>query len=73
MVTHQYTGPRPGEIRILTFNVWGRNGAWSGRRSVLIDGLYALQPDLVALQEVIKIDEYDQVIDLLGPQWSVAH
>lgn len=64
---------RPGEVRVLTLNLWGRHGVWADRRTVLIDGLHALQPDLLAFQELIKTDEYDQVIDLLGPGWHVVH
>jgi len=55
------TGPRLGNVRVVSLNLWGRNGAWADRRSVLIDGFRALRPDLVALQEVIKNDEYDQM------------
>ncbi len=73
MLMYQSPRPHPGEMRILTLNLWGRNGIWADRRSVLIEGFHSLQPDLVALQEVIKTDEYDQVIDLLGPGWNVAH
>ena len=73
MSAHQSSRPHPGEMRILTLNLWGRNGVWADRRSVLIKGFHALQPDVVALQEVIKTDDYDQVIDLLGPGWNVAH
>lgn len=75
MSTNQFpnTGLRLGEVRVLTLNLWGRNGAWLERRSVLIDDFRALQPDLVALQEAIKNDEYDQVIDLLGPGFHIAH
>jgi endonuclease/exonuclease/phosphatase family metal-dependent hydrolase len=62
-----------GNIRVLTLNLWQRYGAWGDRRSVLIDGLRTLQPDLVAFAESIKTDEYDQVTDLLGPGWSVAN
>jgi endonuclease/exonuclease/phosphatase family metal-dependent hydrolase len=54
-------------------NVWGRRGAWAERRAVLRDGLHALRPDLVALHETIQNDEYDQVGDLLGPDFHVAH
>lgn len=64
--------PRLGDLRVLTLNLWQRHGAWAQRRSVLIDGFRALQPDLVALQESIKNDEYDQVADLLGPGFNVA-
>jgi len=40
---------------------------------VLIDGLRDLGPDLAAFQEPIKTDTYDQVVDLLGPAFYVAH
>ncbi len=62
-----------GDVRIVTLNLWGRRGAWVERRSKLIAGFHALQPDLVAFQEAIKSDEYDQVTDLLGPEYHVAH
>jgi endonuclease/exonuclease/phosphatase family metal-dependent hydrolase len=60
-------------VRIVTLNLWGRGGAWADRRLVLIDGLRDLRPDLVAFQEAIKSDEYDQVGDLLGSGFHVAH
>lgn len=60
-------------LRVLTLNLWGRSGAWHERRSVLIDGLRELRPDLVAFQEPVKNDDYDQVADLLGPGFHVAH
>ena len=44
------TGPRLGDVRVVTLNLWGRRGAWADRRSVLIDGFRALRPDLVAFQ-----------------------
>ena len=62
-----------GEVRVATLNLWGRRGAWEGRRSVLIDGFRKLQPDLVAFQEAIVGDGYDQVTDILGPVYHVAH
>jgi endonuclease/exonuclease/phosphatase family metal-dependent hydrolase len=40
---------------------------------VLIDGIRALKPDLVAFHESIKTDEYDQTTDVLGPGFNVAH
>lgn len=60
-------------MRILTLNLWGRRGAWEARRQVLIEGIRALNPDLVAFQETIVNQEYDQVVDLLGPDFYVAH
>lgn len=40
---------------------------------MLIEGLRELDPDLIAFQEAIVTDEYDQVVDLLGPDVHVAH
>jgi endonuclease/exonuclease/phosphatase family metal-dependent hydrolase len=65
--------PQLGDLRVLTMNLWQRYGAWADRQAVLIDGLRALHPDLVAFQEVIKNEEYDQMLDLLGPEWHFAH
>src|SRR5437667_129888 len=48
MSTHQSPRPHPGEMRILTLNLWGRNGVWADRRSVLIEGFRALQAVLAA-------------------------
>jgi endonuclease/exonuclease/phosphatase family metal-dependent hydrolase len=50
-----------------------RPAAWSDRRAVLAEGLRALDPDLVSFQEAIHHDAYDQVTDLLGPGYHVAH
>ena len=47
------TRPQLGRLRVLTMNLWQRYGAWTERRAVLIDGLRALTPDLVAFQEVM--------------------
>ena len=63
----------PNRIRILTLNLWQRYGEWAERRSVLIDGIRAKQPDLVAFAESIKTGEYDQTVDLLGKGFNVAH
>jgi endonuclease/exonuclease/phosphatase family metal-dependent hydrolase len=64
----------PGEvIRVATLNLWGQSGPWDQRRQVLIDGLREIQPDLVAFQESIKTDEYDQVADLLTSDFQVIH
>ncbi len=60
-------------VRVVTLNLWGMSGAWAERQSVLINGLRELQPDLVAFQEPIKTDGYDQVIDLVGPGFHVVH
>ena len=43
------------------------------RLAVLAGGLRALDPDLAAFQEAICRDGYDQVADLLGPGYHLAH
>ncbi|WP_043631242.1 endonuclease/exonuclease/phosphatase family protein [Nonomuraea candida] len=60
-------------MRIATLNLWARHGSWPERRDVLIAGLRALSPDLVAFQESVVTDDYDQAIDLLGPGYHVVH
>src|SRR5690554_5199814 len=60
-------------MRVLTFNLWGRRGDWDARRAVLIPALRELQPDLIAFQESIKTQDYDQVEELLGSAYHIAH
>ena len=60
-------------LRVATLNLWGRHGAWDERRSVLVDGLRELRPDIIAFQEAVVTDGYDQVADLLGASYHVAH
>jgi exonuclease III len=61
------------EVRVATVNLWGRHGAWDNRRSVLVDGLRELQPDIIAFQEAVVTDGYDQVADILGASYHIAH
>ncbi|MFB4277904.1 endonuclease/exonuclease/phosphatase family protein [Nonomuraea sp. MTCD27] len=60
-------------MRVATLNLWARHGSWSERREVLIAGLRDLCPDLIAFQESVVTDDYDQVADLLGPGYHVVH
>jgi endonuclease/exonuclease/phosphatase family protein len=60
-------------LRVATLNLQGQDGAWSDRRSVLIDGLRELRTDVVAFQDAIRTDDYDQAADLLGPGYHIAH
>jgi|SRR5829696_1393019 len=61
------------EMRVATLNLWGQNGAWEERRSVLVEGLRGLRPDAVAFQETIVADGYDQAKDVLGTDYHVVH
>jgi endonuclease/exonuclease/phosphatase family metal-dependent hydrolase len=62
-----------GVVRVATLNLWGQSGGWEERKEVLIGGFRQLQLHIVALQEVVKTDGYDQASDLLGPEFRVAH
>jgi endonuclease/exonuclease/phosphatase family metal-dependent hydrolase len=50
-----------------------RPRAWSDRQAALAAGLRELRPDLVAFQEALKLDGHDQVLELLGPDYHLAH
>jgi endonuclease/exonuclease/phosphatase family metal-dependent hydrolase len=45
----------PRTLRFLTLNLWGENGPWSERLALAADGLAALDPDVVLLQEVREV------------------
>jgi endonuclease/exonuclease/phosphatase family metal-dependent hydrolase len=62
-----------GRLRVATLNIWGRHGDWPRRREALRAGFAALRPDLVALQETVLADGYDQAVDLFGPDVHVVH
>ncbi len=62
-----------GRVRVLTLNLWGLHGDWDERRAVLVEGIRGLGPDLVAFQEAITDDGYDQAADVLGPGYHVVH
>jgi endonuclease/exonuclease/phosphatase family metal-dependent hydrolase len=60
-------------VRVLTLNLLSPDHAnWEQRRPVLRAGLAGLQPDLIALQETVWGEGYDQAADLLGPDYHLA-
>jgi endonuclease/exonuclease/phosphatase family metal-dependent hydrolase len=60
-------------LRVATLNVWCRHGDWPARRQALARGFDELGPDLIALQETIVDGEGDQVREILGDAYHVAH
>jgi endonuclease/exonuclease/phosphatase family metal-dependent hydrolase len=57
----------------MTFNVLARSQAEGRRREAVIDaGLAEALPDVVALQEVTRSAEIDQVLDWFGPEAHVV-
>ena len=62
-----------GEVRIATLNAFGVREDWPARRAVMASGFAELDADVVAMQEVLRTAEYDQVRDVLGDGYEVAH
>lgn len=61
------------KLRVLTLNIFGQFSNWADRRQVLQRGLADLAPDLIAFQELIMTNEYDQGADLLGSEYKLVH
>ncbi len=60
-------------LRVLTLNLLSPEHAdWPRRRDVLAEGIRRLGPDLVALQETVWGDGWDQAAELLGPGYHLA-
>jgi endonuclease/exonuclease/phosphatase family metal-dependent hydrolase len=51
-------------LRILTINIWNRQGPWEQRLSMLREGIRRLDPDLVGVQEVLESRGHSQADDL---------
>jgi endonuclease/exonuclease/phosphatase family metal-dependent hydrolase len=43
-------------LRLLTINIWNRQGPWDKRLALLRAGVRALDPDLIGVQEVLHLD-----------------
>lgn len=62
-------------VRVVTLNVWNRQGPWAARLALVQAGLDALAPDVVALQEVLSKDGASQADDIargLRGAWHVG-
>lgn len=51
---HLPTAKPPGALRIVSLNTWKCDGDYPQRLRLIVDGLRALQPDIVLLQEVFR-------------------
>ncbi len=69
----QHHEPETETLRLLTHNILGHHAQWKRRRRVLVDGLSALAPDLIAFQETIVRDDYDQAADVLDTSYHTVH
>src|SRR5271165_4561644 len=43
------------ELRVATLNIWNRFGPWDARLPAIVEGVRTLSPDLLGLQEVIRL------------------
>jgi endonuclease/exonuclease/phosphatase family metal-dependent hydrolase len=53
-----------GTLRILTLNIWNRQGPWEERLPLIRAGIERLAPDLVGLQEVVEAGGRTQADDI---------
>ena len=51
-------------LRVLTLNIWNRQGPWEQRLGLIRAGIQRLSPDLVGLQEVIEHEGRSQADDI---------
>jgi endonuclease/exonuclease/phosphatase family metal-dependent hydrolase len=68
-------------LRAVTINIWNRQGPWDRRLPLLRDGLAALEPDVVGMQEVLAfggVSQAEQIAAGLGwhvhygPAWQIG-
>lgn len=63
-------------LKLVTLNTWGRTGPWSKRRAIIVDGLRALDPHVVGLNEVwddARGNLARELADAIGGTWHVHH
>jgi endonuclease/exonuclease/phosphatase family metal-dependent hydrolase len=67
--------PRGDLFRVVTLNIWNRQGPWGARLPLIRDGLRALDADAIGLQEVLGFpnlpSQADEIADGLG--WHVHY
>ena len=61
--------------RVVTLNIWNRQGPWAQRLPLLRDGLRALDADVIGLQEVLGFPGMPSQADEIaaGTGWHVHH
>jgi endonuclease/exonuclease/phosphatase family metal-dependent hydrolase len=70
------TSPDRSSIwRVVTLNVWNRQGPWSARLPLIRDGLLALDADVIGLQEVLGFSGMSNQAEEIaaGTGWNVHY
>jgi endonuclease/exonuclease/phosphatase family metal-dependent hydrolase len=72
-----YPGRDDASFSVVTLNIYHDRDAWPRRRPLLIDGLAALAPDVIALQEVLQHaslrNQAEDIAEALGYEcWFVS-
>jgi endonuclease/exonuclease/phosphatase family metal-dependent hydrolase len=49
--------PPVERLKLLTLNIWNRQGPWPARLAAIRAGIAALDPDIIGLQEVLRSDD----------------
>ena len=65
-----------GELwRVVTFNIWNRQGPWARRLPLIREGLLALDADVIGVQEVLGFPGIPSQADEIaaGTAWNVHH
>ncbi|HJW70416.1 MAG TPA: endonuclease/exonuclease/phosphatase family protein [Candidatus Binatia bacterium] len=60
-------------LRVITWNLWGRGGPWRERLAGITSTLVAVQPDVVALQEVWAEESGRNQADVLATALGFEH
>lgn len=63
-------------LKILTLNTWGRTGPWEQRKAIIVDGIRALDPHVIGLNEVwddATGNLAHELADAIGGLWHVHH
>lgn len=71
VVPFQAMPPR-STFDVATFNLWNRCGPWEERLAAIRSQLDVLRPDVIALQEVVRLDGFDQAALLCNPHLTHA-
>jgi endonuclease/exonuclease/phosphatase family metal-dependent hydrolase len=51
-------------LRVLTLNIWNRQGPWERRLELIRAGVRELEPDVIGLQEVIQVGDATQAHEI---------